>query len=203
MNAEPVVGPVLSTRFEEAMVWANELFRATPRKGTSIPYMTHLLSVAALVLEDGGTEDEAIAGLLHDVLEDIGMDSRAEIRDRFGVGVEDIVIGCTDADRQLNEDSWTRKMKAVAHLSDASPEVVRVSLADKLHNARSILREVAQIGDAVWERFNVGRDKQLEYYGLLVEAFRKRRHGWMVDELARTVERISRIVGANERPSES
>src|SRR6266511_3179411 len=139
MRAQPVVEPVLSTRFEEALTWANELFRETPRKGTSIPYMTHLLAVAALVLEDGGTEDEAIAGLLHDVLEDIGMDMRSEIRERFGNRVEEIVLGCTDADRRLNEDSWTRKMRAVAHLSDASPEVVRVSLADKLHNARSIL----------------------------------------------------------------
>jgi (p)ppGpp synthase/HD superfamily hydrolase len=187
------VESVLTARFEQAMVWANELFRDTARKGTSIPYMTHLLSVAALVLEDGGMEDEAIAGLLHDVLEDVGMEMRGEIRERFGGRVEEIVLGCTDADRQLNEDSWTRKMRAVEHLSEASPGVVRVSLADKLHNARSILRDLENIGNAVWGRFNVGRGQQLEYYGLLVEAFRKRRPGWMVDELARTVERMPQI----------
>jgi (p)ppGpp synthase/HD superfamily hydrolase len=164
--------------------------------------MTHLLAVAALVLEDGGSEDDAIAGLLHDVLEDIGMDVRDEIRDRFGERVEEIVLGCTDADRRLNEDSWPRKMRSVEHLSEASPEVVRASLADKLHNARSILRDLEQIGDVVWERFNLPRDKQLEYYRLLIDTFGKRRWEWMVDELARTVERIE-IGGADDRPSKS
>ncbi len=86
------------------------------------------------------------------------MDMRDEIRERFGARVEEIVLGCTDSDRRLDEDSWTRKMKAVAHLSDASPEVLRVSLADKLHNARSILRDLEQVGAAVWQRFNVGRE---------------------------------------------
>jgi (p)ppGpp synthase/HD superfamily hydrolase len=186
------VDPVLTARFERALAWANELFCRTPRKGTSIPYVAHLLSVAALVLEDGGSEDEAIAGLLHDVLEDVGMEKSGEIRHRFGERVEQIVLGCTDSDRRLNEDSWTRKMRAVAHLSEASPEVFRVSLADKLHNARSILRDLEQTGDEVWELFNVPREGQLHYYGLLVDAFRKGGQSWMVNELARTVEQMGR-----------
>ena len=197
MNEPLMVDPVLTGRFEDALVWVNGLFREIPRKSTSIPYMSHLLAVAALVLEDGGDEDEAIAALLHDVLEDKGMENRGEIRDRFGERVDSIVLGCTDADRSKGEDSWTRKMRAIEHLTDAPAEVLRVSIADKLHNARSIVRDLQTIGEVLWSRFNVGRDQQLTYYRMLVNAFYARRGGgdWMARELDRTVQRMHALSG--------
>jgi (p)ppGpp synthase/HD superfamily hydrolase len=190
------VDPVLTARFEKALVWANDLFLDHARKGSTVPYMTHLLSVASLVFEDGGTEDEAIAALLHDTLEDIDPEMEPDIRERFGDTVAEIVRGCTDSDRRLGESSEERKAKAVAHIANETrTDVIRVSLADKLHNARCILRDLQQTDDqdAFWARFNVGREGQLAYYAQLVEAFRRHRDDWMVEELARTVARIAEV----------
>ena len=131
---------ILSTRFEEALVFAAQLHREQTRKGTTIPYIAHLLGVASIVLEYGGDEDEAIAALLHDAIEDQGgASTREEIRRRFGETVVAIVNGCTDAE-VIPKPPWrARKEDYIAHMAHASPSVRLVSAADKLHNARAIL----------------------------------------------------------------
>ncbi len=148
------------------------------RKATSIPYVSHLFAVCSLVLEDDGTEDEAIASLLHDGPEDQGGEAVLdEIRARFGVEVAAIVAGLSDAMPSPGEAKppWrSRKEGYLRHLHEASPSVLRVSLADKLHNARSILVDLRADGEAVWDRFNSGRAEQAWYYGELLGIFERR-----------------------------
>src|SRR5579872_5374059 len=144
---------VLTTRFEEALVFATQLHAEQTRKGTTIPYISHLLAVTAIVIENGGNEDEAIAALLHDAIEDQGgAATREEIRRRFGDAVVAIVDGCTDAET-LPKPPWQeRKQVYLAHLPSASPSVLLVSAADKLHNAYAILRDYRRLGEALWSR---------------------------------------------------
>jgi (p)ppGpp synthase/HD superfamily hydrolase len=164
---------MLSTRFDEALALAAELHRAQARKGTTIPYVSHLLTVASLVLEHGGTEDEAIAALLHDAVEDQGgAPTLARIDDLFGADVAAIVAGCTDADVTPKPPWRARKEAYVAHLAHASASVCLVSASDKLHNLRSIASDYETHGEALWGRFNGGREGTLWYYRELVEAFR-------------------------------
>ena len=182
-------------RFEEALALAHQLHADQTRKGTTIPYIGHLLAVTAIVIENGGTEDEAIAALLHDAIEDAGGDPiRNTLRKRFGENVLDIVEGLTDTD-QMPKPPWrARKEAYLAHLSEASSAVLLVSLADKIHNAGSILRDLRNEGDSVWSRFTGGRDGTLWYYRALVEAFRARGpFTAMVDELNRVVSEIERL----------
>lgn len=185
--------PPLGPRFEDALVYASRLHREQLRKQTAVPYVSHLLAVCGLVLEDGGDEDEAIAALLHDAVEDQGGAPRLEeIRARFGPRVAEIVEGCSDTD-QVPKPPWRlRKEAYLAHLADAatSESVLRVSAADKLHNARSVLTERHVIGEEVWERFNAGRDEQLWYYRAIVEVLRNRFPGRLTDELADVVQRL-------------
>jgi (p)ppGpp synthase/HD superfamily hydrolase len=183
----------LGDRFDDALTYAARLHRAQTRKQSGIPYVSHLLSVAALVLEDGGDEDETIAALLHDAVEDQGGAARlAEIRDRYGERVAAIVAGCSDTDQQPKPPWRQRKEAYLRHLADpATPEsVLRVSAADKLHNARSVLSDRHEVGEVVWDRFNAGRDEQLWYYRSLVEILRNRFPGRMTDELADVVQRL-------------
>ena len=190
----------LTERFDEAYRYAADLHRDDRRKGTDVPYLTHLLSVAALVLEDGGDETQAMAGLLHDAAEDHPTDQGPsgrlhEIEIRFGVDVARLVAFCTDHLELDPPPSEVRKERYVAHLREAEDlGGLRVSLSDKLHNARSILRDLRVHGDALWERFNTGAAFQLRYYGGLVEAFRSRRtigfDSPMIDELDRVVRAI-------------
>ena len=151
------------------------------RKATSIPYVSHLFAVCGLVLEDGGTEDEAIAALLHDGPEDQGGEVVLdEVRARFGPEVAAIVAGLSDALPSAGEEKspWRlRKEGYLRHLREASPSVLRVSLADKLHNARSILVDRRADGEAVWARFNAGRAEQAWYYGELLGIFERRLPG--------------------------
>jgi len=160
-------------RFEEALRYAARLHRAQLRKGTNIPYVTHLLAVAAIVGENGGTEDEVIAALLHDA-------------------VASIVEGTSDTD-VVPKPPWPeRKQNYVAHLRDASRSVRLVSAADKLHNARSILADLRAEGEAAWRRFNAGKEDQIWYYRALVDAFREAGGAnELVDELERVVEEIA------------
>src|SRR5437588_8327976 len=131
---------LLSTRFEEALVFATQLHREQTRKGTRIPYIAHLLGVTSIVLEHGGNEDEAIAALLHDAIEDQGgASTREEIRRQFGDRVVEIVDGCTDTDVMPKPPWRARKEAYLAHIIEATPSVRLVSAADKLHNARAIL----------------------------------------------------------------
>jgi GTP pyrophosphokinase len=184
----------LSTRFDEAFQYASSLHAYQRRKGSGIPYLSHLLAVAALVLEDGGDEDEAIAALLHDSVEDQGADLD-EIRARFGPRVATIVDACTDA-RARPKPPWEeRKRRYVEHVKTAPPDVVRVSAADKLHNARSILADYRAVGEELWQRFTATRAQTLWYYRALVDAYRAAGGGRLVDELDRVVTRLEREAG--------
>ncbi len=169
---------MLTDRFERAVLYAIELHRSQVRKATSIPYVTHLFAVCSLVLEDGGSEDEAIAALLHDGPEDQGGEAVLDaIRDRFGTAVAEIVEGLSDAMPAPGEAKapWrSRKEAYLGHLVDAPESVLRVSLADKLHNARSILVDRNVVGEAVWDRFNAGPAEQAWYYGELMAIFERR-----------------------------
>ena len=155
---------MLTDRFERAVLYVIELHRSQLRKGTSIPYVTHLFAVCSLVVEDGGREDEAIAALLHDGPEDQGgVPVLDEIRLRFGGDVADIVEGLSDAMPLPGEAKapWRERKEAyLRHLDEASTAVLRVSLADKLHNARSILVDLRADGEDVWKRFNAPRAEQ-------------------------------------------
>jgi (p)ppGpp synthase/HD superfamily hydrolase len=185
----------LTPRFEHALVYATRLHAQQTRKGTEIPYIAHLLSVAAIVLEDGGDEDEAIAALLHDAIEDQGgMATREEIRRQFGNKVVSIVDDCTDAET-IPKPPWReRKEQYIAHVHHASPEALRVSIADKLHNARTILADFRRVGDALWSRFNGGKEGTLWYYHTLVQVFRDLdAPSFLVEELDCVVTELKRL----------
>lgn len=164
----------LSELFGQALLFAFELHNQQQRKGNQTPYIAHLLGVTSLVLEDGGDEDEAIAALLHDAPEDQGgLEILQEICRRFGENVADIVDGCTDT-YETPKPRWRqRKEQYLAHLRTASPSIRRVSLADKLHNARTILVDLRSQGAQVWLRFNGGEAGSLWYYRSLVQIFQE------------------------------
>jgi (p)ppGpp synthase/HD superfamily hydrolase len=184
-------------RFEDALVLAHQLHAKQKRKGTSIPYVGHLLAVTSLVIENGGTEDEAIAALLHDAIEDQGGDRiRRVIRERFGENVLAIVEGCTDTDETPKPPWRKRKADYIAHVRHASPSVRLVSMADKLHNARSILQDYRTYGNTVWERFTVGKDESLWYYRSLVEAFRAAGTSPLLEEIDRVVSELDSLANA-------
>jgi (p)ppGpp synthase/HD superfamily hydrolase len=163
----------LGERFNDALAYAATLHREQVRKDTTIPYVSHLLATASIVLEHGGDEDEAIGALLHDAAEDCGgVEELERIRARFGETVATIVEGCSDT-LETPKPPWKeRKGKYIAHIPDASSSTRLVSAADKLHNCRAILADYRRVGDALWDRFNPESD-QLWYYRELVGAFRK------------------------------
>lgn len=181
-------------RFREALLYAAQLHATQVRKGSGTPYVAHLLAVAAIVLEHGGDEDEAIAALLHDAIEDQGGDAtRREISRRFGPRVTRIVDECTDTDIEPKPPWRARKEAYLAHLPQASASARLVSAADKLHNARSILADYRQLGDAVWQRFKGGRDGTLWYYLELVRIFQEAGRSPLSEELARVVAELQRL----------
>lgn len=183
-----------SQRFEDALVLAHQLHAKQKRKGTAIPYVGHLLAVCSIVIENGGTEDEAIAALLHDAIEDAGGDRiRRVIRERFGEKILAIVEGCTDTDETPKPPWRKRKEDYIAHARHASPSVRLVSMADKLHNARSILQDYRTHGEAVWRRFNGGQDGSLWYYRSLVEVFRESGSSPLLEELDRVVSTLESL----------
>jgi len=173
-------------KFENALLYAARLHREQTRKGTGVPYVTHLLAVAAIVGEGGGSEEEVIAALLHDAPEDAGGEARLEeIRAQFGDAVAGIVAGCSDT-YETPKPPWRERKEAhIAHLAEASPSVRLVSAADKLHNARSVLADYRALGDALWDRFNGGRDGTLWYYRAVADALAG--DGPVADELGRAV----------------
>ena len=185
----------LSVHFEEALVFATRLHAGQRRKGTSVPYIAHLLAVAGIVLDYGGTESEVIAALLHDAVEDQGgPPTRAEIRRRFGAAVVAIVDGCSDTDEVPKPPWWERKKKYLARLGQETASVRLVSAADKLHNARDVLAAYRALGEAVWGRFTGGREGTLWYYRALVDVYRDTGTvPALVDELDRVVTEIERL----------
>ena len=186
---------VLTDRFDRALLYATHVHGGQVRKATSIPYVAHLLAVAATVLEYGGSEDMAIAGLLHDAVEDQGGEPRlADIRNRFGDRVADIVRSCSDSvvnssAGHQKEDWRTRKARYIEHLNTVDQETLLVSLSDKVHNARSILRDLRkpEIGHAVWARFKKSKEETLRYYRELADTFQRLLPGQLADELVEIV----------------
>jgi (p)ppGpp synthase/HD superfamily hydrolase len=192
----------LSTRFDEALVFAARLHAHQVRKGNGVPYISHLMAVCSLVLEYGGNEDEAIAALLHDAIEDQGGNrARQAIHQRFGETVVEIVNGCSDTDVTPKPPWRARKEAYIAHLHTASSSVLLVSLADKLHNARSILTEYRIIGDEIWQRFKAGKEGTLWYYHTLLEVYKKRSLVPMVAELERTLNTLDALVASTQAHS--
>ena len=191
----------LTRRFEEAMAYAVEIHAGQTRKGGSTPYVSHPMAVCSLVLEDGGSEDEAIAALLHDTVEDGGgQPVLDEIRRRFGEKVAGIVWDCSDTDEVPKPPWLERKRTHIAHIRQAGPEARRVACADKLHNARSILYDYRVVGEELWERFTGTREQVLWYFRSLVEAFQETRTGSMADELDRVVSEIEREASSEASP---
>ena len=181
----------LSKRFDEAFLYAHEAHRSQRRKKTNRPYISHLMGVASLVLQYGGDEDQAIAALLHDVVEDCGGAPRlAEIRGKFGERVARIVEGCTDSDETPKPPWRERKESYVERVGSEQDDVLLVSAADKLYNMREILMDLREAGPGVWERFSGRRDGSLWYYRALIEAFRGRAPRALVRELERTLEEL-------------
>ena len=163
----------LSRRFHEALEYALELHQAQPIKETTIPYAAHLLGVTSLALVHGADEDEAIAALLHDAVEDQGgPETREAIRRRFGERAAEIVDGCTDTDVKPKPEWRQRKEAYLRRLPEKSPSVQLVAAADKLWNARLILRDLRQLGDHVWSRFSGGKEGSLWYYRAVTAALK-------------------------------
>lgn len=180
---------ILTERFDDALIYAARIHRQQTRKGKEIPYLSHLLSVSALVIEHGETEDQAIAGLLHDAVEDQGGGERlVDIRRRYGDAVAQIVSDCTDAETEPKPPWRPRKEAYIASLAEKPEASLLVSLADKTHNAEAILNDYREVGDDIWNRFTGRRDGTHWYYRELVAAFRQRLDTPLVDRLAAAVQ---------------
>lgn len=193
--ADDLPTAVLGARFSEAVRWASMLHADQCRKGTLVAYASHLLGVASLVLEDGGSEEDAIAAVLHDAVEDRGV-AEAEIRARFGEQVARVVVACSDGlDGPRDSTDWKlRKERYLHHLEhDELPDgTLRVSAADKLHNARSILTDLRDSGSDMWVRFNAPGEDQAWYYSELLRVLEQRHPDSVVTrELGRVVTELT------------
>ena len=181
----------LGKRFVQAFGDAAALHSMQKRKGSDIPYISHLMAVCSMVLEQGGDEDQAIAALLHDAVEDQGgQPTLRVIRRRFGEHVARLVEACTDADTDPKPPWRRRKEKYLRHLRSAPPEVMPIVLADKIHNARCILRDYRLLGGKVWKRFKGGKEGTLWYYRELAATLDKIDSGWAAQELSRIVSEL-------------
>ena len=185
---------MLGERFDRALVLASTLHRTQTRKESGTPYVGHLLAVAALAIEHGADEDQAIAALLHDAVEDQGgLPTRDRIRAEFGPRVAELVMALTDA-VVVPKPPWRqRKEQYLAHLAHAPDEVLLISACDKLHNARSIVEDHAVVGPRLWGRFSGGRDGTIWYYQSLVAVFRARGPARLAGLLGELAERMSRL----------
>jgi (p)ppGpp synthase/HD superfamily hydrolase len=196
----------LTDRFSKALVYAEHKHRSQVRKGGDIPYIGHLLSVASLVINDGGSEAQAIAALLHDAVEDQGgPPTLEEIRTTFGADVARIVDECSDTDEVPKPPWLDRKRAYIDHLAEVGQDTLLVSVADKLDNARSMLRDYHEHGPKLWERFNRKNPQDhLWYYTELLAAFRHRGlDSWMVDELGRVIDELKSEVAKGSDGSDS
>lgn len=189
----------LSDRFLKAFTLAFSLHGEQLRKASETPYIAHLLAVAALVLENGGTEDQAIAALLHDAVEDQGgMDTLNRIRAEFGNRVAELVDGCTDSYTQPKEDWRPRKVAYLEKLKTVPDEVLLISLADKIHNARSILRDLHLRGESTWEKFKGKKSGTLWYYQSLAKVFDEAPYPILQNELRNLVDEIQTLANLME-----
>jgi (p)ppGpp synthase/HD superfamily hydrolase len=192
-----VTTPPLGERFRRALKLAFELHAGQTRKGSGVAYFGHLLGVTSIVLETGASEDEAIAALLHDAAEDQGgRETLERIGDEFGEAVADIVESCSDSLGEPKPPWRERKRAYLEHLDRASEPALRVSLADKLHNVRTIVVDYRELGEALWERFNAERGDVLGYYRALAGIFSRRMPGALATELSLTVTELEGLVVA-------
>lgn len=182
------------------MLFATQRHAGQGRKGTSVPYIAHLLSVAGLVLEAGGDEELAIAALLHDVVEDCGgKPMLEEVRQRFGDRVARIVDGCTDTYEDPKPEWKQRKLNYLQHLRTADFDTRLVSTADKLHNARAIVADYLEEGEAVWQRFRGGREGTLWYYDAVSKELTRIDRNRLTNQLERTVTELKATVEGHGR----
>jgi (p)ppGpp synthase/HD superfamily hydrolase len=198
--------PLLSEKYLEAFKYAFEKHKDQIRKGSDVPYISHLMAVSGLVIEHGGNEEEAIAALLHDVVEDQGgREALAEIRSLFGDRVAEIVDHCTDVYTNPKPPWEPRKTKYIEEMRGADPSVLLVSLCDKLHNARSTLLDLQYSAsyEEFWKRFSAPPEKQLWYYKSLLEIYQDCNccHRALVNELRRVVEELEILIEENGNPS--
>ncbi len=201
----------LSTRFDHALLFAAQVHREQDRKKSGIPYISHLLGVASIVLDYGGDEDMAIAALLHDAVEDHGGRPMLNVIDKvFGARVAKIVDGCTDsyAEDPAKKENWERrKLRYLRRIRHEDTDTRLVSAADKLYNARAVLRDLRYDGEAIFTRFSAPKAKTLWYYRALVTAYRvagvTHRLKPLIDDLDRVVtelEHLSGFMDASARP---
>lgn len=184
----------LSSQFDRALIYAANTHATQVRKGTSTPYIAHLLGVCSIALEYGANETEAVAALLHDAVEDQGGLGRLDdIRARFGNEVAEIVLGCTDS-FQMPKPPWEERKRAyLAHLPEASGSILLISASDKLYNAQATLRDLYRVGNEVWKRFNVPREKILWYYRALADIYKQVGPARLNDELGRVVTEMEHV----------
>ncbi len=186
---------MLTDRIAQALALAVKAHKGQYRKGTTIPYISHPMAVASIALEHGANEDQAMAALLHDAIEDGGAQYAKEIQDQFGPHVLAIVEGCTDGvpDALGYKGSWKmRKERYLKHLESASVDVVLVSSSDKLHNARSIVEDQLKTGNEVFTRFSATKAQTLWYYSSLAEIF-DRKSSPVAPALNETVQIMKRL----------
>lgn len=184
----------LSENYLKALQFAYTAHDSQIRKGSEVPYISHLMSVSAIVMENNGTEEQAIAGLLHDAVEDQGgLPMLDTIRRIFGEKVAGIVWECSDSHEEPKPPWKQRKDAYIAAIEDKSEDSILVSLADKFHNARSILSDYQEVGEKLWERFTGKKDGTLWYYRELVAAFKKRTDSVLLGELEEVVTRLHEV----------
>jgi len=190
-KASPRKAP-LGDRFRRALAYAARLHATQFRKGTTRPYVAHLLGVTSIVLTHGGDEDDAIAALLHDAVEDQGgKPLLREIRTRFGARVARIVDACTDADTYPKPPWRARKERYLRHLRTAEASARLVSAADKIYNAQETLMDARELGSDVWKRFHASREETLWYYGEVVKILRRKGPRALAAELERIVAELA------------
>ena len=184
----------LTSRFETALDFAFQLHKNQYRKGSNIPYISHLLAVTAIVIENGGSENQAIAALLHDAVEDQGgYATLQKIKEMFGSEVAEIVEGCTDAFIDPKPEWEGRKKAYLEKLKQSSDSILLVSLADKVHNARSLLHDLQSEEKNVWKKFNGGKEGTLWYYQSLVEILNSSPYLYLTSELSQVVKKIVKL----------
>ena len=192
--------PHLGPRLQRAFHYAAEQHAGQTRKGSTVPYLSHLMAVAALVLEAGGDEDMAIAALLHDVVEDCGgMPRLREVRKQFGPRVANMVEGCTDSFGDPKPEWVERKKDYLREVKHADIETRLVSASDKLHNVRTILADYRKDGEAIWMRFSGKKEGTLWYYRALSDEYQRRNPNRITRELAIAVAELERAVGKKPR----
>jgi (p)ppGpp synthase/HD superfamily hydrolase len=193
-NAVP--HPVLTDRFAQAFAFASVVHASQTPKGTATPYLSHLMGVASLALEHGADEDAAIAALLHDAPEDQGGYAMlAQIKAPFGDNVAHIVEGCTDTFERKKPEWRKRKKDYIENLDKADLKICLVSVADKLHNARSILHDLRQVGVEVFDRFSATQEQTGWYYGGLARVFHHRLAGEEAEALANALRYATEELG--------